>query len=76
MSVMSDLDIELQQALAALRDIDAKFDAWMEESQDEDGEWEIDDEDYYDGKAEWYELLADAGLRLADVVEKLTGGSK
>ena len=62
---------EVFEISAELRELDAKFDKWIEESQDEDGEWLIDDEDYYDGKAEWYEAIADAGIRLADAVEKL-----
>lgn len=62
---------EVFEIAAELRAIDAKFDAWIEKSQDEHGEWLIDDEDYYDGKAEWYEALGEAGLRLAAAVERL-----
>lgn len=56
-------------AVAKIRGVQADRERWIAEVTDDDGDPEIDDEDWIDGLAEYDDDLANAGLELADAVE-------
>jgi len=67
---MSDLDIDLRAAVCEIRELQAEAAQWTEENEDICGE---DDETWYDTIAEFDQQIAEAGSRLADLVELLLG---
>lgn len=70
MSAMSDLDLQLRNAIELIDEMKAAKDQWIADSTDEYGDPEIDDEDWYDGIDSYNGSLAELGLALAELVRK------
>lgn len=70
MSKMSDADVQVREAIKKIRTIQAEYEAWTEENEDLAGE---DDETWFDTISEFDEQLGEAGIELADLLEKLMG---
>lgn len=67
MSAMSDLDIEVRALIKEIRTLQSDSAHWSEQNEDdEDKKWF--------GLVEFDQQIAGAGIRLADVMEKLMGG--
>lgn len=70
MSKTADAEFEIRQQIAKIRDTQAALDAWTEANEDICG---YDDATWYDTIASFNEEIADAGMVLADLIEKLMG---
>lgn len=70
MSAMSELDIEVRRLVKQIRDTQAEYETWTSENEDLCG---YDDETWFDMCSEFDRQLADAGVALADLLERLMG---
>lgn len=67
---MSDLDLQLRNQLELIDALVAEKSRWLAQVTDENGDPDVDDEEWYDGIAEFNNYLADLGLGLAKIVRQ------
>lgn len=70
MSAMSDFDIEVRQAIKHIRDLEEEAEAWTEANEHICG---FDDALWFDTIAAHDAAIAQAGIELAELLEKLMG---
>ena len=70
MSRTADADFEVREAIEKIRQLQAAEENWCEENEDLCGD---DDATWFDTISEFNSQLADAGIELANLLERLMG---
>lgn len=67
---MSDLDLQIRKQLKLIDAIVAEKANWLDSVTDDNGDPDIDDEEWHDGIAEYNTYIANLGLALAQMVRE------